>query len=59
MRKPFVLNIRLNELHKSKQDQYMAKKLECAKPLVNSKCPESFNFYKNFHRFSYKDSKCK
>jgi hypothetical protein len=59
MRKPFILNARLNELYKSEQDKYMAKKLETAKPLVNSKCPESFHFYKNnFHRFNLKDNKC-
>ena len=57
MRKPFVLNARLNELYKSEQDKYMARKLESAKPLVNSRCPESFVFYANFHRFGYKDNK--
>ena len=59
MKKPFVFNTRLNEIYKSEQDKYMARKLGSAKPLVNSKCPESFNFYKNsFHRFELKDSKC-
>jgi hypothetical protein len=41
----------LNELHKSEQDKYMAKKLESAKPLVKTRCPESFQFYKSsFHK---------
>lgn len=51
MRQPFVLNRRLNELYKREQNQYMANKLERAKPLVNIKCPESFTFYKRkFHK---------
>ena len=57
MRKPFILNARLNELYKSEQDKYMAKKLENAKPLVNSRCPESFSFYRNeFHRFGPREN---
>ena len=59
MRKPFVVNARLNEIYKSEQDKYMARRLGNAKSLVNSKCPESFNFYKNnFHKFGLKESKC-
>ena len=51
MRKPFISNLHLNELHKSEQDKYMAKKLEKAKPLVKTRCPESFIFYNtNFHK---------
>jgi hypothetical protein len=43
--------MRLNELYKSEQDRYMAKKLETVKASVNSRCPESFIFYNsNFHR---------
>lgn len=51
MHKPFILNMRLNELYKNEQDRYMAKKLETVKASVNSRCPESFIFYNsNFHR---------
>jgi hypothetical protein len=51
MRRPFVLNARLNDLYKSEQNKYMANKLENARPLVNVKCPESYIFYKNqFHK---------
>jgi hypothetical protein len=60
MRKPFVLNTRLNEIYNSEQNKYMAKKLENAKSIVNSKCPESFLFYKyNFFKFGQKDSRCR
>jgi hypothetical protein len=35
----------------------MARKLETAKPLVNSRCPESFIFYNTkFHRFGAKEN---
>ena len=44
MHKPFILNMRLNELYKSEQDRYMAKKLETVKASVNSRCPESLYF---------------
>ena len=59
MRKPFISNLHLNELHKSEQNKYMAKKLETAKPLVKTHCPESFIFYRtNFHREGPKYSLC-
>lgn len=57
MKRPFVLNARLNEIYKSEQNQYMANKLQNAKPLVKINCPESFIFYKkNFHKASSKDN---
>lgn len=60
MRKPFVLNARLNEIYKSEQNRYMAKRLGNVKPLINSKCPESFSFYKNnFFKYGHKDNRCK
>ena len=56
---PFILNLRLNQLYKSEQDRYMAKKLESVKASVNSRCPESFIFYNsNFHRPTPKFSIC-
>ena len=59
MRKPFILNIRLNALQKSEQDRYMAKKLENIKALVNSSCPESFIFYNsNFRKPTPKFNLC-
>ena len=59
MHRPLILNFRLNELYKSEQDRYMAKKLESVKASVNSRCPESFIFYNsNFHRPTPKFSMC-
>ena len=60
MFKPFILNLRLNELYKSEQDKIMARKLESVKAQVNSSCPESFIFYNtNFHRPTPKFNMCK
>ena len=50
MRKPFIPNMHLNERHKTEQDKYMAKKLEMAKPLIKTRCPESFIFYNTTFR---------
>ena len=50
MRKPFVLNAKLNEIQRREQNHYMMKKLGNAKPIVNSNCPESYNFFKNNFR---------
>lgn len=57
MRKPFILNARLNELYKNEQNKYMAYKLENARPRVNIRCPESYLFYKNqFHKKGARDN---
>ncbi len=60
MKRPFILNMRLNELYKSEQDKIMAKKLDNVKAIINSSCPESFIFYNsNFHRPTPKFNLCK
>ena len=59
MRKPFILNMHLNEVFKLEQDELMAKRLKKAKSTVNVKCPESFVFYNSyFHRPGPKDNIC-
>ena len=50
MRRPYVLNVKLNEIQRREQNHYMVRKLGKAKPIVNSNCPESYNFYKNTFR---------
>jgi hypothetical protein len=52
MKRPFVLNVKLNEIQRREQDKYMMKKLLKAKATINIKCPESFNFYKKTFRKS-------
>ena len=51
MHKPFVINRHLNEHWRAENNEYMARKIQNAKPEVNMQCPESFKFYQNqFHR---------
>ena len=52
MKKPFVLNAKLNEIYRREQNQYMLRKLNQAKATINMKCPESYNFYKKTFRKS-------
>jgi hypothetical protein len=60
MHRPFIINRHLNEHWTTLSNEYMAKKLQNAKPKINMKCPESFEFYKTqFHRTSVRNSKCK
>jgi hypothetical protein len=40
----------LNDRNKTEQDKYMAKRLEMVKPLVKTRCPESFIFYNTTFR---------
>ena len=46
MKKPFVLNERLNAIYKYEQNLYLLNKLKNAKPAISINCPESFKFYK-------------
>ena len=60
MQKPFVINRHLNEHWRAESNEYMARKIQNAKPEVNMQCPESFNFYKTqIHRSIIKTSKGK
>ena len=60
MHKPYVINRHLNEHWRAESNEYMARKIQNAKPEVNMQCPESFYFYKNeIHRNIIKTSKSK
>ncbi len=51
MKRPLILNPKLNEIYRREQNQYMLRKLNKAKAMVNDNCPESFKFYKKtFHK---------
>lgn len=51
MKRPMILNKKLEEMNKKDQNNYMINKLRQAKALVNVKCPESYIFYQTiFHR---------
>jgi hypothetical protein len=57
MKKPFVLNAKLNEIYRREQNQYMLRKLNQAKATINMNCPESYNFYKKtFHKSKPKEN---
>ena len=46
MKRPFILNERLNAIYKYEQNLYLHNKLKNAKPSIRINCPESFKFYK-------------
>jgi len=50
MKKPFVLNEKLNTIHRYEQNLYLHNKLINAKPAISINCPESFKFYKRTFR---------
>ena len=48
MKRPMILNKKLEEMNKKDQNNYMINKLRQAKALVNVKCPESYIFYHKY-----------
>lgn len=46
MQKPLINNRRLNEKWSAQTNELMIKKLQGVKPQINSRCPESFFFFK-------------
>ena len=46
MKRPFILNERLNAIYKYEQNLYLLNKLKNAKQTIRISCPESFKFYK-------------
>jgi len=46
MKKPFILNEKLNQIYRYEQNLYLHNKLKNARPAVSINCPESFKFYK-------------
>lgn len=46
MQKPLINNRRLNDKWSAQTNELMIKKLQGVKPQINSKCPESFFFFK-------------
>jgi hypothetical protein len=60
MQKPFIVNRHLNERWRMESNQYMVDKLRNMKSKINTKCPESFDFYKNnFNRTKSRENKRK
>ena len=60
MRRPSVLKAKLNEIQKREQNQYMMRKLGKTKSIVDSNCPESYDFYKKeFRKNQTRENLCK
>ena len=47
MQKPLVLNLILSKLFNNKEREYLKTKISRIKPIVDSKCPESFYYLQN------------
>ena len=47
MQKSIILNPILSKIHKEKQKEYLKSKILHIKPIVDSKCPESFYYLQN------------
>ena len=47
MQKPLVLNLILSKLFNNKEREYLKTKIRRIKPIVDSKCPESFYYLQN------------
>ena len=56
MKRPFILNERLNAIYKYEQNLYLHNKLKNARPAVSINCPESFIFYKKTFSKGKKDN---
>jgi len=56
MKRPFILNERLNAIYKYEQNLYLHNKLKNAKPSIRINCPESFKFYKKTFGKSNKEN---
>ena len=55
MQKSIILNPILSKIHKEKQKEYLKSKILHMKPIVDSKCPESFYYLQNKFRKTQKN----
>ena len=52
MKRPNILNQKIEQILRTKQNHNLLSKLKSMKPLVDIHCPESFVFYKtSFHSY--------
>jgi hypothetical protein len=59
MQKQYILNRKLNNIHKKEQNQLLSLKIQRAKSYIDLNCPESFTFYKNQFKEGLTKNKCK
>lgn len=56
MQKPLILNPILTRIHRNDQEVYLKSKIRHIKPIVDSKCPESFFYLQNKFSKSQKNN---
>lgn len=59
MQKQYILNRKLNAIHKNEQNIYLRNKITRSKSLLNLNCPESFTFFKKEFKEGQTTNKCK
>ena len=58
MQKQYILNRKLNKIHKNEQNQLLSLKIKRAKSYIDLNCPESFTFFKTKFREGLSRNKC-
>ena len=58
MQKQYILNRKLNNMHKNEQNKLLSLKIQRAKSLLDLNCPESFTFFKTQFREGLTKDKC-
>ena len=59
MQKQYILNRKLNNIHKKEQNQLLSLKIQRVKSYIDLNCPESFTFYKTQFKEGLTKNKCK
>jgi hypothetical protein len=58
MQKQYILNRKLNNRHKQKQNELLSLKIQRAKSSLDLNCPESFTFFKTQFKEGLTKNKC-
>ena len=58
MQKQYILNRKLNNRHKQKQNELLSLKIQRAKSSLDLNCPESFTFFKTQIKEGLTKNKC-
>ena len=58
MQKQYILNRRLNNKHKQKQNELLSLKIQRAKSSLDLNCPESFTFFKTQFKEGLSKNEC-
>ena len=58
MKRMKILNRRIEQIFKKKQDHDLVTKLKTIKPTIDVKCPESYVFFKNQRAMIFRKNLC-